>query len=140
MRTVVAMLVAVLFLCVGTVLAAPVPAAKGVPPTHSFVCKELADNARDHQVKIRLGLARAEVENYWGDSRRDQGELKASKSTGDRVYKGFPHWVSDGVEGSGYLFVSKKLLKDGKGVVSLYSRFCKETCATRTAKLNCRAR
>lgn len=137
MRITLAMLVALLSFCAATAFAAPAAPANS---TQLYVCRELADNARDHEIKIRVGAARAEVENYWGDSRRDQGALKASKSTGDRVYKGFPHFVADGVEGSGYLFVSKKLVKSGKGSASLYSRFCKDTCATRTAKLDCSTR
>lgn len=116
------------------------PAARAaIDSLEAFTCKEVADNVRDHKITLRLGIAKAEVENYWADARKDNGELKANKSNGDRVYKGFSHWVADGVEGSGYLYVSRRLLKEGTGKAALYNRFCGgANCITRTAKLECR--
>ena len=137
MKTVLAVTFAFFCLCAASTFAAPVKPAPPAPATQTYECKELADNARDHLIRVKIGVARAEVENYWGDSRRDQGELKANKSNGDRIFKGFPHWVADGVEGSGYLYVSKKLIKSGKGQVMLFARLCKDGCSDRRAKLEC---
>lgn len=133
MRTVLAIAIAFFCLCAATTL------AHGASKPLRFLCKEVADNARDNEITLRLSATRAEVANYWGDSRKDQGTLKSNKANGDRVYKGFPYWVDDGVEGSGYLFVSKRLLKGGKGRAALYNRYCDESCTTRSAKLDCKA-
>lgn len=135
MKTVLAVALAFFCLCAASTFAAVTTPPKA---TQTFECKELSDNARDHLIKLKVGIARAEVENFWGDGRRDPGEIKTNKANGDRIFKGFPHWVADGVEGSGYLFLSRKLLEKGKGKAGLYNRFCQGSCATRTAKLECR--
>lgn len=134
MKTVLAIAIAFFCLCAMSSFAQ----AAASSPTTTYLCREKADNARDHEIKLKVGIARAELENFWGDGRRDQGEIKTNKSTGDRLFKGFPHWVADGVEGSGYLYVSKRLLKSGKGQAMLFARLCKDSCSDRRAKLECR--
>jgi hypothetical protein len=104
-----------------------------------FRCKEVADNARDHQIRLRLSSDSASLFNYMGDGRGDEGKLKSAKLNGDYLYKGFPSWVDNGVADSGYLYVPAKLLKSGRGSVMLYSRVCaKDACANRNTKLSCR--
>jgi hypothetical protein len=144
MRTVVAITVAYLCLIAVNVFAQPLAPTRvsGVSPhaQSEYLCVEIAANSRNHEIRLKLRSFGAELVNYWGDARSDQGELKASKSTGDRVYKGFPHWVADGVEGSGFLFVSKQLLESGAGKAALLSRFCQASCSTRKAELKCKSK
>ena len=106
----------------------------------SFSCKEVADNARDHRILLKLSPTSASLVNFMGDGRDDRGSLKSSKKNGDYIFKGFPHWVDSGVPESGYLFVPAKLLKSGKGMAMLYSRGCDKegSCATRSTKLSCK--
>lgn len=105
----------------------------------SFHCKEIADNARDHEIQLKLSAESASLINYMGDGRNDDGKLKTAKVNGDYIYKGFPGWVNDGVADSGYLFVPAGLFKKGRGNAMLYSRTCvKEACSNRSTKLNCK--
>jgi len=105
----------------------------------AYRCKEVADNARDHEIRLQLTAENASLVNYMGDGRSDDGKLKSAKVNGDYIYKGFPSWVDGGVPDSGYLFVPAKLLKTGRGTALLKSRDCtKETCANRSSKLSCR--
>ncbi len=122
----------------GAVLSAWSSFAMAATPARIFTCKELADNARDHEITLKLGSAKASLINFMGDGRGDEGKLKSSKVSGDTIYQGFPHWVDTGVADSGYLFVPAKLLKDGKGIAQLHSRACKENgCADRKTRLSC---
>lgn len=109
---------------------------------YSFNCRESKDSGNDAQIELRfsLNLKKAVVMNYWGDGRADSGVRISDTESGQLQYKGFPHWVDDGVPGTGRLYVNKKLISSGRGKAKLWNLYAEDESSTpRTAVLNCRS-